>query len=223
MNDSEQLLDNVKTLTMNKIRASLPLHTFSQAEKHTQAKMEEAVTQLPGRLQLNIIEAAHNKKRMKELTMLNTTHTPPCNQSPVDESDFMKPVPDDCRKECITNFIKATGHEATSTSTCASCSGRFTNKEIVDKTIFALQEAKTLVPLTSHPAHVLTHGMLLYRSPQLLFVNEDGTEMAHICQLCMTSLNRKEIPAFSLANRMWIGDVPLELRILTLPERILVA
>ena len=39
----------------------------------------------------------------------------------------------------------------------------------------------------------------------------------------MTALNQKQTPALSLANGMWIGDVPLELSILTLPERILVA
>jgi hypothetical protein len=34
---------------------------------------------------------------------------------------------------------------------------------------------------------------------------------------------KKKTPALSLANGMWIGEVPLELSVLTLPERILVA
>jgi hypothetical protein len=36
-------------------------------------------------------------------------------------------------------------------------------------------------------------------------------------------LRKKKTPALSLANGMWIGDMPLELKILTLPERVLVA
>ena len=36
-------------------------------------------------------------------------------------------------------------------------------------------------------------------------------------------MGNKKTPALSLANGMWIGDVPSELAILTLPERMLVA
>ena len=39
----------------------------------------------------------------------------------------------------------------------------------------------------------------------------------------MASLKKKKTPPLALANGMWIGDVPSALKVLTLPERILIA
>ncbi|KAF8257051.1 hypothetical protein EI94DRAFT_1709707 [Lactarius quietus] len=48
------------------------------------------------------------------------------------------------------------------------------------------------------------------------------------CAVCtgnffLQELYKEKTPALPLANGMWIGDIPLELKVLTLPERILVA
>lgn len=40
---------------------------------------------------------------------------------------------------------------------------------------------------------------------------------------CDRQLQKEKIPTLSLANGMWLGDIPLELSILSLPERILIA
>jgi hypothetical protein len=39
----------------------------------------------------------------------------------------------------------------------------------------------------------------------------------------MLDLRKNRTPAMSLTNGMWIGDIPLELKVLTLPECVLVA
>ncbi|KAK0197841.1 hypothetical protein F5146DRAFT_919470, partial [Armillaria mellea] len=44
-----------------------------------------------------------------------------------------------------------------------------------------------------------------------------------VCQDCLRSLTKEELPRLALANNMWIGHIPAELEILTLPERILIA
>ncbi|KAH9014179.1 hypothetical protein EDB83DRAFT_2193273, partial [Lactarius deliciosus] len=44
-----------------------------------------------------------------------------------------------------------------------------------------------------------------------------------VCPSCLSHLQRNKTPPLSLANGMWIGPVPGELKILTLPEHVLVA
>lgn len=44
-----------------------------------------------------------------------------------------------------------------------------------------------------------------------------------ICRDCETELKLNRTPSLSLANNMWIGDIPPELSCLTLPERVLIA
>ena len=44
------------------------------------------------------------------------------------------------------------------------------------------------------------------------------TKMGIICQQCYRALTKGKIPMFSVANKMWIGDVPPELQGLTIAE-----
>ncbi|KAH9001655.1 hypothetical protein EDB92DRAFT_1788433 [Lactarius akahatsu] len=64
--------------------------------------------------------------------------------------------------------------------------------------------------------------MLLHTSDDCLHRDRTGVLFANICQSCASDLRRDKKPLLSLANEMWVGDVPLELQVLTLPERILV-
>ncbi|KAH9037779.1 hypothetical protein EDB85DRAFT_556454 [Lactarius pseudohatsudake] len=52
--------------------------------------------------------------------------------------------------------------------------------------------------------------------------DKTGVLFANVCQSCASDLRRDKKPVLSLANEMWVGDVPLELQVLTLPERILI-
>ena len=47
--------------------------------------------------------------------------------------------------------------------------------------------------------------------------------MCTLCQKCHNSLLKKNIPKFSVANDMWLGDVPAELDGLTIPEEKLIS
>ena len=86
-----------------------------------------------------------------------------------------------------------------------------------------LQEKKVLRPFQKHPAHVLTSGMLLHRTPDALHAASNGVLSVNVCDSCMCLLQHNKTPPLSLANGTWIGDVPSELSVLTLPERILFA
>ncbi|KAH9177172.1 hypothetical protein EDB89DRAFT_1934750 [Lactarius sanguifluus] len=64
--------------------------------------------------------------------------------------------------------------------------------------------------------------MLLHQNPLCFHNDECGIHSANVCSSCASHVHRKKTPPLSLANGMWIGAVPDELNILTLPERILV-
>jgi hypothetical protein len=48
-------------------------------------------------------------------------------------------------------------------------------------------------------------------------------KMCIVCQKCRTSLSKEKIPKFSVANNMWLGDIPKELQGLTIPEEKLIS
>lgn len=45
----------------------------------------------------------------------------------------------------------------------------------------------------------------------------------NVCTDCWSSLSKEKIPKFSVANKVWIGDIPKELQGLTIPEQRLIA
>ena len=65
--------------------------------------------------------------------------------------------------------------------------------------------------------------MLLHITPLSNRTDANGVVFVNVCNSCMLDLKRKRMPKLSLANGMWIRDVPLELKVLTLPECVLVA
>jgi hypothetical protein len=74
-------------------------------------------------------------------------------------------------------------------------------------------------------SYVLFKNMLLYRKG--LHLNNydninDSTKMT-ICDCCMCDLKKEKSSPFSAGNKMWISDVPLVLKDLTIPKMILIA
>jgi len=77
-----------------------------------------------------------------------------------------------------------------------------------------------LYPVIPHPTQVLVYSMLLYC--QAVY-QRDEEVYGCICNTCMLNLLSNKQPPLSLSNNMWIGDIPDELSILSLPERILIS
>ena len=210
---------------MREIVDILPHHTFSSKEKRHRAKLEVAVMQLPAHQQALLERAAVTK-----LYCLNTSGVEEVDRGPIsrtpakaNEDEFFETVSEECRCDCISKFIDATGNKAIAMGTCAVCAGSFFLQEIFEVKVSDLRLKNKLTPSNPHPAQELTDGMLLHRSPESLHTDGNGIAFANVCLSCYGDLRRKKTPAMSLANGMWIGEVPLELKILTLPERILVA
>ena len=65
MNSSPDISSVLKCLTMKDIKDALPNHTFSNAEKRSRVKLEEAVSQLPETHQALLRHVAHTKEMQK--------------------------------------------------------------------------------------------------------------------------------------------------------------
>jgi hypothetical protein len=138
----------------------------------------------------------------------------------VDNIEFMKPQHQNVVEQCITKFIDCTGNLAVATAICMVC-GREVRKDEADTlSVCDIPHWQLLVPIRVYFAHLLTEGMLLQSSAMTeTSIGRKGS----VCRDCMSNLTKNWLPRLALANGMWIGDVPEELAVLTLPETILIA
>lgn len=121
------------------------------------------------------------------------------------------------RQQIVSDFLQRTGNQATQMSVCYSCAREMFSSEMRTVVTCDLPHSELLKPKTEHPAQVLTGGLLLYRDHNMHKIPST------ICTECLSQLQNNKCPELSLANNMWIGDVPFELKILSLPEVILVS
>ena len=199
-----------RQLSMREIINSLPPDTFSYREKRYRSNLDEAILALPVDQRDFLDHIALG--RMNSVGNENATEDP-----------FMETVSEDVRQDRICKFIDATGNIATAMSTCAVCTGSFFNVEIDQVKVTDLHDKNKLQPAKPHLAQKLTDGMLLHVTTSSIHLDIDDCMKANVCMTCTSDLKRDKTPSMSLANGMWIGEVPLELKVLTLPERILVA
>ncbi|CAF1039182.1 unnamed protein product [Adineta steineri] len=80
---------------------------------------------------------------------------------------------------------------------------------------------RTENPLTfNSSSFYCENDVILYKSG--LF-QQNKVDMCRLCQKCHSALFKKSIPKFSTANNMWLGDIPIELQGLTIPEQKLIS
>lgn len=187
--------------------------------------MEDVVRNLDTGSQELVKHAARIKKKKLAHSEMEEDKATANDARGVDSDDdlFFETVSSECRERCIASFIDATGNEATRTAVCSICARRFFMHEIVTMSMTDLAITGRLTPHRSHPAHVLTDGMLLHASSDSFFSVEGKGRFARSCKSCFSQVQKKKTPVQSLANGLWIGALPMELKILTLPERILIA
>lgn len=151
-------------------------------------------------------------------TTLGPSHPPPTSLRRSVGDGFMV-APDRAYVDSlIAEFVDATGNEALKYYPCCSCARDTPKSSITAMKIDDLPNSFVLRPTTPHRSHDLTGGRLLYRKGIL-----PDRVTAYVCNYCLSYLWRKEKPPLSLANDMWIGDIPYQLSNLTLPERLMIA
>lgn len=132
-------------------------------------------------------------------------------------NSFMEPPSKDDIESSIAHFIDRTSNAAVKVLPCAVCARETHLSDITTLKLTNITNSHLLSPTTPHPNHDIFNNMLLYPAAV------HNQSMADICQECINALQKEKIPQFSLANNMWIGEVPKELSMLSLAERILVA
>lgn len=140
-----------------------------------------------------------------------------CRIEELKKSHFMTLPSSDEIQECMANFIYATGNQALATAICAACAQITSEKKLQGMAIDDIPHGEMLAPREPHPAHFICNGMLLHKDA----IKKKG--IIPLCNLCLQSLQQGIVPRLSLANDMWIGDIPFEMEILTLAERMLLA
>ncbi len=140
------------------------------------------------------------------------------------EGCFLDIPSDDERRQLYKNFRDATSNAALTFVTCAVCARTVRNAEIpVTKIrLSQLPNRHLLRALLQHPITEVVAGYLLL--PEACSGEQDP-EISVCCE-CLHQLEqkvRRKPPIYSLANKLWIGRIPWELRCLTLPEQLLIA
>ncbi len=144
-----------------------------------------------------------------------------------DISKFLDLPSADEVKECYRRFHQATSNEAVATSVCGVCGRESCNLEGGDSNISVdiseLPNSHRLQPHEPHPAHFLIDGKLF--DPKGVILTEGAAPQVRICKECIGDLKKAidRPPRFALANNLWIGEIPIELKRLTFPEQLLIA
>ena len=143
-------------------------------------------------------------------------------------SFFMESVEESVIQERISKFIFKTNNDALRTTICGVCARERFTQDTQSIPLPDIPNSHLLKPFAPHPAHDLTHDLLLHKprtkmgTPLPISCRAEEVQVV-ICKECMRDLRKSHTPGSALANNMWIGDIPYELRILTLPESVLVA
>lgn len=134
-----------------------------------------------------------------------------------EERDFSKflAIPDEEEeRRCYETFYDATSNEVLTMRTCPVCAREKFKKDGEDS--WSLSNPIVVEVLTggeNREVPILRH---------LLEIDESGVH-CWMCFDCLRALERRTLPKFSLANNLWIGDVPSVLSALTIPEQLLIA
>lgn len=143
------------------------------------------------------------------------------------ENDFLDLPTEAELKALYVDFFNATSDAALAFGVCAVCarSRRIQESGLTKKALLDVPNRQVLRRLHKHPLEeTFEEYMLLPEACSGSLTAGDAS--ISICQQCLSALSRPNLsypPKFSLANHLWMGRVPHELAILTLPEQIVIA
>lgn len=174
-------------------------------------------------------EETRKRRRSNEQNTRRTAQRAESSHSPEDETDdpttspFLRLPTNAQVRSCYREFYKATSNAATATGICRVCARALdvVTEKVVPYPINSLPNVHRLIPRVPHPAHTLFDGKLL----ELKGVEgEESNAVVNICKECFGDLKKTvdNPPQYSLANNMWIGEIPWKLQILMVPEQMLI-
>ncbi|KAJ3565934.1 hypothetical protein NP233_g7319 [Leucocoprinus birnbaumii] len=216
--DGEPVEPALRCLTKADIENAFPDRAILRSsDRRTRSTLLLAVSQCPATVQ-DVIRASARRKaeRIRQgvttaATVLNEPGSPAVNYP------YMEPPTEETVKSCERQFLLRTGNNSVKTDVCCCCARRSFNTDLTHYRLINVPNRDLLRPQNPHNAHVLFLGALFHRPA--IKPGDSGL----ICIDCLRYLKRNKIPPLSLANDVFLGEVPFELRLLSLAEKILIA
>ena len=194
-------------------------YILEHADAHLKGMLEEAVKAC------STDQPLKRKRTDAEFQTRKVQRAGDIEQDNHDTSRFLEVPSSSVIHRCYEDFYNATSNAAIKTTVCGICAREVS----VKNDGLSLVEMRTLptdrlTPLVPHPAHDKFHGGMLLE-PRGVVLGPSGEEEVQVCGSCRTELGKDRVlpPKFSLANDLWIGQVPWELKKLTFPEQLLIA
>ncbi len=120
---------------------------------------------------------------------------------------------------CIALYIEHMGNDYLTFVACFVCAKNLRHGGMHFVPFEEIPHRYLLRSVKTHYAHKLYDGLLVNESS----VQSDPEHRTYICRDCYRYLKHAKLPPLSLANDMWLGDVPIVLDILSLLEKVLIA
>jgi hypothetical protein len=136
-----------------------------------------------------------------------------------DFSQFMMLPSMEQEHDCYEAFYDATSNESICFKVCPICAREWLKREGEETSI--LSDPSIVALLTTVKDDVVERNRNLVMH-ELLEVDEDVVS-CWMCFECLRALEREKMPRLALANNLWIGDIPNELMVLTIPEQLLIS
>lgn len=228
--------NSLSHLTVPEIRSvakgsfSIPKHQRGKKENLIRYVLEHADTCLKGMLEeaVKACLAGQPLKRKRTITEFQTRkaqRTTDFERDSHDTSRYLELPPSSIVHGCYEDLYNATSNAALETTVCGICAREVSvvNDGLSVVEIWRLPTHR-LTPLVPHPAHNTFHNGILLE-PSGIITGPLGDERVRVCGSCQRDLGKEQNlpPKFSLANNLWIGRVPWELKKLTFPEQLLIA
>lgn len=210
--------DDFHTLTMSEIFKALPQHKFPSITRCKKEELLKHLEILTAEEKDILINLCNQKKPAGYGQQYFNAH------DEVDVSKCFHTIGPDELKQCVYNFRVATSNAAVQLGICGVCAREMLRAEkgIENIPLSQIPNPHRLYPMQAHPSHTLYNRCLLAK-PSITEVN--GEVHVAMCQDCKKSLEgvKNTPPMYSLANNLWLGDIPWQLQLLTVPESLLIS
>lgn len=240
--------DELSPLTIDQVISSLPGYSFSSAAKRNRGRLLDEARRLPDPLKQRLAEAVEARKlvleqqksetlgkkrkraaesrparRVAQRTEAGNDARRTANAGIAQASDgvFLSLPTEEERRACMAAFVEATSNAGLKQEVCVICARELWARDGKDVPINNIPNRRRLIPKRTHAKHQkFGEGLLLVLEK---IRGEGENAKGWCCYQCLDALSEDKLPRYSLANGMWIGDIPEELQGLTIPEQMLIA
>ncbi|KAJ3558871.1 hypothetical protein NM688_g667 [Phlebia brevispora] len=143
-------------------------------------------------------------------------------------TDWPQPISSSLKQKIVKMFREATSSESLRSFTCACCAEEVlsSKRQVVSVRDLPLDLLRCHSDILDSPGTVID---IPFREGPLagVLVDLDGVSVdrsrVQLCKPCASSLGRGRLPALALANRLYVGPVPDELKCLTDIEEVMIS